>query len=333
MSNEQEQWFTVRDDPWGQTKLDEPPESLEEAIKVSGLDWSTISKPVYYADETADEDEDNEDLDLFFEKIPNTFANVRSDNGFALGVVTKRYAQFSNAQAFSFLSDLYGSEMDFVSGGFWNGGKRVWVMMKIPAWIEVGGDPIGQYAFIHTSHDGKHAVTGGITPVRWNCKNVVNADLRKTKKNKAARVYTLRHVGDMEQKMEDARGLMDIATNYYTQFKVLGDTLATKKVPKNATTTYVEALLPTPEDQGDLAIRRNEERRAAIEQIFRGKGELGNTEGNAPGSWWALYNAAVEWADHYRPERGKGNGFKRSIDDPDGFKSLAFDLALGANNL
>ena len=67
----------------------------------------------------------------------------------------------------------------------------------------------------------------------------------------------------------------------------------------------------------------------AREQILK----LAAEHEEAPGSWWALYIAAAEFADWVRPERKKDGRFQRAIDDPDGFKNNAFELALGGAEL
>jgi hypothetical protein len=54
---------------------------------------------------------------------------------------------------------------------------------------------------------------------------------------------------------------------------------------------------------------------------FRSRSCSKSKGGGSPGSWWALYNAAIEFADWVRPERKKDGRFQRSIDDPDGFKT------------
>ena len=83
------------------------------------------------------------------------FVNLRADTMEPLGVVTERYTPVQNREAFSFLASIFGSEMHFETAGSLMGGRRVWVMMRLPEFIEVGGDPIGPYSFISNSHDGK----------------------------------------------------------------------------------------------------------------------------------------------------------------------------------
>ena len=331
MARNEKKFQAHRDDmPWRVTEHDQP-ESIEEALRISDLDWEVLPKPAYFLD-NPEEIEEDEDALLTVEPVPNTFFNVRSDTGQPLGPsVTGRYSHFHNIQAFGFLSEVFGSELDFVAGGHFMNSRRVWVMLKIPEYIEVGGDKIGQYAFIHTSHDGKHSVTATMTPFRWLSKTLITAEIRKAKNSDAPRVIALRHVGNMEVKIEEARRVLDVSMNYYKQFADLGNRLAGKRVTQTAIDSYTQVLLPIDEDKmGDRAQANCLIARDQIVKIFLATKENG---GGSPGTWWALYNAAIEFADWVRPERKKDGRFQRSIDDPDGFKHLAFEMALAGAGL
>ena len=148
--------------PWNR-EFNPTPVSIEDALTAAGLDWEVLSKPAYYLD-NPEEVEEDEDAFLSVEPVPNYFVNVRSDNGVPLGIVTRRYSPFHNFQAFAWLGQIFGTEMDFVAAGDFMNSRRVWVLMKLPTFVEVAGEQIGQYAFVHTSHDGKHSVTASMTP-------------------------------------------------------------------------------------------------------------------------------------------------------------------------
>ena len=325
---------TMREDlPWGEISYDVAPTNIEEALTMSGLDWEVIPKPALYLDNVDEIDaaDDPDEIPMIVEDVPNYFVNVRSDNGTPLGIVTKRYAPFHNIQAFGFLSEIFASEMDFVAAGTWMNSRRVWVLMKLPEYIEVGGDEIERYALVHTSHDGKHSVTAAMTPMRVGSKTMVTAEIKRARDYNAQRVISLRHVGNMEVKIEEARHVLEVSINYYEQFKVLGDRMAEKMIEEGDIQAFVEELFPIDEDkQGERAQRNAEENRQELTRIYNRTEETG---GGSPGSWWALYNAAVEFADWGRSERKQGGRFQRAIDDPDSFKTTAFELALGGCEL
>ena len=321
---ETDSMFSVREMPWHGLGviLDTPPKTIEEAITAAGLDWEVEQRPIAAVLEKFD------DGSMSVDELAGYVANIRSDTGKALGIVTKRYQPVQNLTAFSFLAGIFGTEMMFETAGSLMNGRRVWVLMKIPSWIEIGGDPIGQYAFISNSHDGKSSVLAAVTPVRIVCANTEAAALRLAKGVHAQRTYTLRHLGDMTQKIAEARNVMQVTTRYYESFKGIGDKLALVKISDKRAKNYIEKLLPVSEDLGERAARNRQEARDTVLRILKGEGEAGDTTGAAPGTAWTFYNAAVEYADWYRGEKKAGGRFQRALDDPDGFKTKAWELSL-----
>ena len=331
-----------RNTPWNRV-FDPQPESIEEAITAAGLDWEVLSKPAFFVNaavdtesqETIDLDQidgyDMDDLLPDVRRVPNWFVNVRSDNLLPLGLVSRRYSPFHNLQAFAWLGQIFGTEMEFVAGGDFMNSRRVWVLMRLPKYIEVGGEQVGQYAFIHTSHDGKHSVTASMTPYLVSSHTLMTTEVKRARDYNAKRTLALRHVGNMDEKIErqQAEEVLGFSINYYKQFIELGNLLATK-TPKTqkAREEYLEALLPIDEDKmGDRAQANVEISRQQILNLATQKGG-----GDNP-NWWCLYTAAVEFADWVRPERKEGGRMQRGIDDPDGFKHTAFEGALAAAGL
>jgi phage/plasmid-like protein (TIGR03299 family) len=323
--------MSVRETPWNGlgVTLDEHPESIDDAIKAAGLDWDVAQRPVLIPDGDYDLADFNGD-EFGVVPIEGYYANVREDTGAPLGIVTSRYRTVANREAFSFLSTIFGSEMHFETAGSLMGGRRVWVMLKIPSWIEIGGDQIGQYALVSNSHDGKSSVMLAVTPVRIICQNMLVAALRS-----AQRTYTIRHLGNPSLKLAEARRALEVTTNFYTKFQYYGDKMALRKLSDADVKRYVETLIPVTDDLGERAMRNREEVRQSIQRLYRNGTTVDgiSTVGNAPGTTWAIYNAAAEFADWYRNERKTGGRFQRAIDDPDGLKQRAWQIALEMTGL
>lgn len=309
---ENDSLFSVNEVPWHGLGLilDKPPKDSKDALKKAHLDWDVIQAPVIVKIEKKQH------------KLEDYIVNIRSDTREPLGVVTGRYKPVQNIAAFQFLDNLIGSDMHFETAGSFMNGRRVWVMARLPEWIEVAGDPIAQYAFISNSHDGKSGINSANTPVRIVCKNTELAALRGAK-----RVYTITHRGTPSERLAEARKMLGMTVNYYEQFKKVGDKLGLKKIGAKSKSIdkYLADILPTPDAMGDRAVGNREQAREAIRSIYN---DGNSTAGNAPGTFWCLYNAATEYADHKSNERKEGGRFQRSIDDPDGFKSLAWRAAL-----
>lgn len=325
-----------RSTPWDRT-FDPIPGSIEEAIQVAGLDWEVLSKPAFFVNDAVDvhngekinmneiDGYDMDDLAPDLHRVPNWFVNVRSDNLLALGMVSKRYSPFHNLQAFAWLGQIFGTDMHFVSAGDFMNSRRVWVLMRLPNYITVAGEKIGQYAFVHTSHDGKHSVTASMTPYLVRSHTLMTTEVRRARNFNAARTVAIRHVGNMDEKVQAAEAdrVLGVSVNYYRQFMELGNALAEKLPKKAQAAEYTEVLLPIdPDKMGDRAQNNVLEARQQILHLWD------KNEGDAGGSWWALYTAALEYADWVRPERKQDGRFQRSIDDPDSFKGVAFETAL-----
>jgi phage/plasmid-like protein (TIGR03299 family) len=327
--------FSVREVPWHQlgVVLDEHPKTIEEALKLASLDWDVIQRPAKVVVPVIGHKTKTRTITLDGrDGGEGYFVNIRSDTMDPLGVVSSRYTPVQNIEAFSFLASIFGTEMHFETAGSLMGGRRVWVLMRLPEFIEVGGDPIGPYSFIQNSHDGKSSVVTALTPVRIVCNNTLTAALSRAKGRDAQRTYTIRHLGNMEAKLAEARNVLQVAVNYYEQFKSLGDGLARVKASDRSVKGYLERLFPT-EGLGDRAAENREQARAVVRSIFTGNGPAGDTTGDSPGTYWTLYNSATEYADWCREERKDGGRFQRSLDDPDAFKATAWDAILDATGV
>lgn len=330
---EHDSMFSVRERPWAGlgVTLDKHPKSIDDAIVKAGLDWEVVQRPILIPSEGIDMarwDDDDFDQDFDVEPIPGYYANVREDTGHPLGIVTARYKTVPNIEAFSFLSSIFGTEMQFETAGSLMNGRRVWVLMKIPDWIEVGGDQVAQYAFISNSHDGKSSVLLAVTPVRIICENMLQAAVRR-----AQQTYSIRHLGDPSKKIAEAAHALDVTVNYYAKFKDHGDKLALTKLADRRAKKLIEELIPMPDDLGDRAMANRSEARDMVMHLFKSGtivGDLSTVPANAPNTAWALYNAATEYADWYRNERKEGGRFQRAIDDPDGFKHRAWEISCEA---
>lgn len=321
-----ETMFSYRDVPWhGEgVVLKKRPRNIDEAIVAAKIDWEVQQAPVQVR------------VAGKMYKDPNVVANVRVNKDGSvdfLGVVTKKYKPVQNRAAFEFLANLYGTDMMFETAGSLLGGRRVWVLMRLPEYVEVAGDAYLPYAFVSNSHDGKSSVLSACTPIKIVCRNTEQAAIRG-----AQRVYTLRHMGDMTQKIAEARKVLGITINYYEQFKAFGDKLGTVNLSDRRAKSTIEKILPINEEKGERAAHNTEEARRMVMQIFKEGNAPGmdvsptsnngtpDTRGNAAGSAWGLYNAVTEYADWGRSVRK--SRWKRAIDDPDGLKSRAFAVVM-----
>ena len=317
--------FSVREMPWHGlgTVLDEYPGSIKEALELSGLNWQIVQRPVHFPMTT---DVDGHEL-VTYPQANNFWLNVREDTNEPLGVVTERYKPIQNHEAFAFMDNLIGTDMAFETAGSLHGGKKVWVLCKLPDYIQVAGDDVSQYVFIANAHDGKSACLVSVSPVRIVCANTLGWAISKAKRGQ--RTYTVRHTGNINMKLHEARNVMGITIDYYKQFKDLGDQMALAPFTEREMNNVLDALYPTESGMGDRAVTNRQVAKDAIMSIYRGEGVRGDTTGNAPGSKWCAANAIAEYADYGRKMTKRGNQVARSFED-NAIKQRGFELILAS---
>ena len=121
-----ETMFSVRETPWhglGRIIMDAP--ASREALELAGLDWQVESRNIYSSTGAM---------------IPGYRANVRSTDDAVLGVVSDRYRIVQNEEAFQFTDDLLGEGVTYETAGSLQGGKKVWMLARLPRKYLIAGD-------------------------------------------------------------------------------------------------------------------------------------------------------------------------------------------------
>ena len=158
-----ETMFSVRETPWhglGRIIMDAP--ASREALELAGLNWQVESRNIYSGTGAM---------------IPGYRANVRSTDDAVLGVVSDRYRIVQNEEAFQFTDDLLGEGVTYETAGSLQGGKKVWMLARLPRKYLIAGDQVVPYLVIFNSHDGSSGVKVAMTPIRVVCQNTLNLAL------------------------------------------------------------------------------------------------------------------------------------------------------------
>jgi len=329
-----DQMFSVRRLPWHGlgVVLDEYPKSIDEALDKAGLGWKVTHGDVLVVKtpEWRDDFGTNHPPELISAK--GFKANLRDDTGEVLGIVSDDYEIVDNRDALRFLDALIGSELHFETAGSLWGGRRVWVLARLPEYIELGGDQSATYVYVANSHDGSMAVTAAATPIRIVCANTLGAALRQSEQGTSAeRTFRFRHTGNLQAKFADARRVLGMTINYQEQFKVLADRLALEPISERALEGRVLRHLWVTDDEA-MGARARANRERTIEHvlaIFRGRGIAGDTTGNSPGTKWTAFNAIAEHLDYGRRYTARTNQVQRSFEDT-AIKQRALDLVVAA---
>lgn len=241
MSANVETMFYARETPWhGLGVKVEDALSSAEAIEKSGLNWEVNQHPV----------KTDDGID-----IPGYKANIRSSDNKILGVVTDRYKVVQNSEAFAFTDGLLGEGVTYETAGSLGGGKKIWLLAKLPERYTIMGEDVEPYLVFSNSHDGNGAIRVAMTPVRVVCQNTLNIALSTAK-----RAWSMVHVGDLAAKMEEARSTLDLADKYMNGLGVEFEKLNKIQISDSKVMEYIEMLIPLEDDA-------NEYRKKNIEKL------------------------------------------------------------------
>ena len=272
----------VREKPWhGLGVRVEEALTSKEALKTAGLDWTIDSNPVF---------------DGNGNEIKGYKANTRSTDNKVLGIVSNRYQIVQNAEAFDFTDSLIGDGIRYETAGSLNGGKRVWLLGKMPERYIVG-DKFEPYICFTNTHDGTGAVKVCMTPIRVVCNNTLNLAL-----DEAKRVWSARHVGNISAKLEEARMTLELADKYLTTLDEVGDKLANTKMTEGQMREALDKMITVKDDAGERQKKTAENMKEEI-MICTLRPDLAmflNTQ-------WGFLNAVSDYVGHSDPVRKTEN--------------------------
>lgn len=268
--------------PWIQlgTKLDRP-ETAEEAIRNSGLDYEVRKRPLKATIQRR--------LQI---DVPNNFATVRMDTvpPRSLGIVGNRYEILQNTECFKFFDPIVDrSEAIYETCGIIDGGKAIWLLAKLPGYLRIGkkGDPIEKYLLLVNSHDGTSQVRIKTTAIRVVCKNSLTTALKGSEQE-----IRIRHTATASIRLEEAHKLLGIWNALYEELNYIFNRMSYKQVNSQQVQKFVETLIPDNKDAENNT--RTENMRNRILELH----ENGIGADIHRGTTFGLYNGVTEFVDH-----------------------------------
>lgn len=202
--------FYVRTSPWEHigTRVEEAPNSAE-ALRIAGLDWHVEQKQVFTSDNIL---------------IPGYKANVRDADNKILGIVTDRYKIVQNDEAFAFTDSIIGGDVHYEAAGSFKNGRSVWLLAQLPETKIIGETYVPYLCFLN-SFDGTGSIKVSLSPIRTICSNMIAITLKK-----AVRSWSIRHMGNIEDKMEEARMCLEMSDVYMKELNAQSDIYANTDV-------------------------------------------------------------------------------------------------------
>lgn len=284
MSANIETMFYVRKAPWHGlgTKVNEAPTS-KEALEVAGLDWSVNQSSIFTNDDIL---------------IPNYKANIRDIDEQILGVVTDRYKVVQNEEAFAFTDSLLGEGVTYETAGSLQGGKKVWLLAKLPEKFKLLDDEVSPYLVFFNSHDGSGAIKVAMTPVRVVCQNTLNLALNTTK-----RIWTTNHTGNIEAKLLEANRILSLANEYMSALGSKAFSLSKVKLDDKRVLEFINDLLPITDKATTTQITNIKTLRDDFKYRYFNAPDLTQMPKNA----WRFINATSDFATHVTPLRKTKN--------------------------
>lgn len=273
-----ESMFYVREKPWHGlgTMVQEAPTSAD-ALRLAGLDWTVDQKNIQVCGGA---------------KIPNFKANVRSSDGAVLGVVTDRYQIVQNVDAFSFTDELIGGDVRYETAGSLQNGRKVWLLAKMPE-RQIVGDAVEPYLCFSNTHDGSGSIRVCMTPIRVVCNNTLNLAL-----STAHRQWSTKHVGNIDQKLQEARMCLSLADAYMGELAEYADKLANHRVSDAELEALLEEMFPVDEDDSER--KKNSAQKAKEEFMIC---YLRPDIAQFLNTGWGVVNAMSDMVSHSAPRR------------------------------
>ena len=280
MAAQVETMFYTRERPWHGlgTRVEEAPSS-REALRLAGLDWQVLQKPIMTTDG---------------QMVKGFRANVRDRDSRVLGVVTDRYKVVQNEDAFAFTDDLLGEGVTYETAGSLQDGRKTWLLAKLPQRYIISGDEIAPYLVFMNAHDGSGSIKVAMTPVRVVCMNTLNLALAKAK-----RCWSTAHTGDIRAKIEDARDTLLFAETYMGELGKAVERLRQIKLSDRQVMAYIDQLFPLYEDPTPIQKKNLLRMKEDVRIRYADAPDLQHVGKNG----YRFVNAVSDFATHAKPLR------------------------------
>lgn len=244
--------------------------SVEEALKISGLDYTVEKVPVFLEDGTP---------------IPGAFCTRKEGTNDTFGVVGSQFEIIQNQEALSFVDNLVSEGLTFVKAG--ENHKMLYLIGKLPS-IEVLGDEVTPYLIFQNSHNGSTTLKATIAPLRIVCQNQFNLTFRK-----AVNKISLRHTKSIKGRLHTAQQVLLQNTEYLSEFQKQALGLAQEKVSKKQVDTLLDGIFEIKPEFNPTQVRRMEEKRDRFLSAYQA-----DDNQNFLGTKWGLINAYTDFVTH-----------------------------------
>jgi phage/plasmid-like protein (TIGR03299 family) len=317
--------FSVREMPWhglGDVLMEHPTREEAQAIATP---WEPIETAVFKKVPVVTA---SGELKEEFVEIEGSKGIERSDNGHTLGVVNDSFGIITNTEMWDVV-EATGEPIE--TGGSLEGGKKVWALVRFEEPIMVKGDPNGAtVAFLafQNGHTGASAFRAQAINTRIVCANTSAAADAESKKN--GYEFKFRHTASVKSRIDEAKAAVEMWREGVTVWQNAMEELVKVTVTPEQQELFVQQFQPMPPAHRitDRVANNVEEARSQLRGILAGP----TSEGISLTAY-GLFQAGVEWSQHYRGTKGADERsrmesyFKRNMLTDDGLRSATLKLA------
>ena len=244
--------------------------TVEEALKLSHLDYTVEKVPVYLADGTP---------------IPGAFCTKRENSDTTYGVVGSQFEIVQNIEGFDFINSMVPEGLKFLKAG--ENHKFIYIIAQLPE-FDLMGDKVAPHVIFQNSHSGSTTLKATIAPLRIVCENQFNLTFRN-----AANKISLRHTKSIKGRLHTAQEVLIHSSEYISEFQKQAILMAQEKVSKSQVDHLLDGIFEIKEEFNPTQVRRMEEKRERFLAAYQA-----NDNQNFIGTKWGLVNAYTDFVTH-----------------------------------
>ncbi len=302
------------------------PATVDQALKVGGLDWRVDDIGLMTADDPPS-------------PVERRKALVRSDRppgheGRVVGVNHLGFKPVQNREGAMLFDAIFGQgRAVYHTGGYLGHGEVIWLLAKIDRTITIGADDfVEPYALLANSHDGSMAFNIRLTTIRVVCQNTLSLAMREKGLGES---FRRSHQGSLRDHANAAQTFFAKTLEELDYVAESFTGMANKTCDDAKFKTFLDTLMPEPKPprnpEQNPGLTKAWERKC--DDIRKGRKEIcrlrlggkGADLQTARGTFWGALNAVTEYIDHYK-ESKTGQLSYALLGDGMEFKAKAFRI-------
>jgi phage/plasmid-like protein (TIGR03299 family) len=281
--------------------------TMADAIKMAGMDWTVLERPMVEIDEAG-----NMELVEGYKRLK------RSDTGKQLHVCKDSWTVVQNENAFSFFDPfIQDGDAKLSAAVSLRGGRRIAVTALLSNSTKevVKGDPIEPYLVLANSHDGSIAWSLMYSNVRVVCQNTLGSALSEQKRRGTFakfgrngnsdeiavtdKMVRLRHTSNIHTNIQITQNAVNVCRRQFDiaidGYKAMaGQSMTTELFKAYLTNVFAEELT---NEQGQRPI----EKYTHYDQLMKNfEAGVGMDIPGVRGTTWAGFQAITEFVSHQR---------------------------------